>query len=102
MSEADAHLKALFGEDEPPPRDPVFTAAVMAELARRRFRADAAWLAAAAALGGLVLWALWPSLAQVLPLTRSLMPVVAALALAGLTLRACDASLGAAPPLNHD
>jgi hypothetical protein len=103
MSEADARLKALFGEDEPAPRDPVFTASVMAELARRRFRADVAWLAAGASLGALVLWALWPSLSQLMPaLTRDLMPAVAAVALAALALRVCDVRLGAVFALNHD
>jgi hypothetical protein len=103
MSVADARLKALFGEDEPAPRDLMFTAAVMAELARRRFRAEVAWLAAAASLGGLVLWALWPALSLTLPaLTRNLMPAVAAVALAALTLRACEGGGGAVLALNHD
>ena len=50
--DADARLKALFAQDEPPARDPVFSAAVMAEVVRRRFLADMALLGAAAAAGG--------------------------------------------------
>ena len=40
----DAHLKALFAEDQPPARDPAFSAAVMAAGVRRRFLWDVARL----------------------------------------------------------
>lgn len=95
MSEADARLKALFGEDQPAPRDPVFVASVMETLARRRFRDEVIWLAGVAVLSGLVLWALWPVLSQILPLfTRSLMPVVACLVLAAIALSAFEGRIG--------
>ena len=38
--DADDRLKTLFAQDEPPARDPAFSAAVMAEIARRRFLDD--------------------------------------------------------------
>jgi len=36
----DDRLKALFAYDEPPARDPAFSAAVMEKIMRRRFLAD--------------------------------------------------------------
>jgi len=79
----DAHLKALFAEDEPPARDPAFSAAVMSRVARRRFVVDVARLAGAAGLGGLVLWALRPAAEPALvDLGAGLMPAAAAATLA--------------------
>lgn len=83
MTEADARLRALFAQDEPPARDPAFSTAVMEKVARRRFAVDIARLAGATALGGLVLWAVWPALAPILAgLGPDLMPVAACLTLA--------------------
>ncbi|HET6970103.1 MAG TPA: hypothetical protein VFH92_03165 [Phenylobacterium sp.] len=88
MTEADARLKLLFAEDEPTPRDPAFSAAVMQRLERRRLGLDMAWLGGVAVLGGLVLWALWPSLQPMLAaFGQGLAPVAASLAVA-LTLLA--------------
>lgn len=92
--DADARLKALFAQDEPPARDPAFSAAVMAEVARRRFVADVALLAAAAAGGGFVLWALWPTLSPlVTTVSQGLVPVVACLALAVAAVAVLDGRL---------
>ena len=92
--DADARLKALFAQDEPPARDPVFSTAVMAEVARRRFLADMALLAAATAAGGFVLWALWPTLSPLLTtVSQGLVPVVACLTLAAAAVAVLDGRL---------
>ena len=97
MSEADARLKAIFAGDEPGPRDPVFTAAVVETIARRRFLADLALLAGAATVGALALWALWPSLEPALvSLSQSLAPIAGAVALATGVLVILGARPGAA------
>ena len=91
MTEADVRLKDLFAEDEPPARDPAFSTAVMEKIARRRFVVDVARLSGATALGGLVLWALWPALTPVLAdLGPALMPVAASATLAVLVLLALE------------
>jgi hypothetical protein len=83
MTKADDRLKALFAEDEPPARDPGFTAEVMQSIARRRFQLDLAVLGGAAAVGGLVLWALWPVAQPALvSISQALAPAAGALALA--------------------
>jgi hypothetical protein len=83
MTEADDRLKALFAADEPPARDPAFTAEVMQALARRRFQMDLALLAGATGLGGLVLWALWPVAQPVLvSMSQTLAPAAGALVVA--------------------
>jgi hypothetical protein len=75
----DDRLKALFAYDEPPPRDPAFSAAVMAEVMRRRFLADVAVLSGVSALGGTALWALWPSLQPALvAISQGLAPAIVA------------------------
>ena len=85
--DADLRLKALFAGDEPPARDPIFAAAVMARVERRRFILDVAYLTGATALGGLVLWALWPALSPLLvDAGPTLAPAAAALTLAAVTL----------------
>lgn len=95
MTEADARLKALFAEDEPPARDRAFSAALMARLERRRFAMDLAGLAGVASLGGLVLWALWPSLQPTLAMAgQGLIPVAASLVLALSVLALLDGRLG--------
>jgi hypothetical protein len=79
----DDRLKALFAYDEPPARDPAFTSAVMGEVMRRRFLADVAMLSGVSALGGMALWALWPSLQPVVvALAQGLAPAMVAGALA--------------------
>jgi hypothetical protein len=93
----DAHLKALFAEDEPPARDPAFSAAVMADIARRRFVLDVAWLSGVTALGGVVLWALWPVLDPLLAQAGpQLGPVAAAVTLAIVAVMAVDGRVTAA------
>ncbi|MBW8814371.1 MAG: hypothetical protein JF588_13165 [Caulobacterales bacterium] len=95
MTDADARLRALFAEDEPPARDPAFVAAVAHRLERRRLAQDVAWLAAAAAVGGLVLWALWPGLQPLLAAAgQNLAPVAGALALAGAVVALLEGRLG--------
>jgi hypothetical protein len=79
----DDRLKALFAHDEPPPRDPAFSSAVMAQVMRRQFILDVAFLSGVSALGGTALWALWPSLQPVLVATsQGLAPAMLAGALA--------------------
>lgn len=107
MTDADDRLKALFAQDEPPARDPAFSTAVMEEIARRRFLADVALLGAAAAAGGFVLWALWPTLSPMLTtLSQGLVPVVACLTLAATAVAVLDGRLvPGGPPgggWNHD
>lgn len=87
MSELDHRLRAIFAEDPPAANDAAFTMAVMANVARQRFALEVAALSAVTALGGLVLWAVWPLLAPVLVsvsqgLAQGLAPLGAALAIA--------------------
>jgi hypothetical protein len=103
MTDADDRLAALFAEDEPPARDPAFSAAVMQEIARRRFQTDVALLSGAAAIGGVVLWVLWPTLAPALAvLGESLMPVMACASLAITGVVLLDSRVTAAARLKHD
>ena len=83
MTQADDRLKALFAEDEPPARDPVFSMAVMERLMRRRFLEDVGILSAVSLVGGAVLWPLWPVLQPALvTLSQGFAPVLGAVALA--------------------
>jgi hypothetical protein len=83
MTPADDRLKALFALDEPPARDPAFSAAVVERLARRRCLQDCAFLGALSGLGGVALWALWPVLHPALvAVSDRLAPSAWALALA--------------------
>ena len=83
MTPHDDRLKALFALDEPPARDPAFSAAVVERLARRRCLQDMAFLAGLSALGGMALWALWPVLHPALTaVSHQLAPAAWALALA--------------------
>lgn len=66
MPTADERLQALFAAEEPPARDPVFTARVFERLARRALLLDLAWLAGACLIGALVLWRVWPHLSVAL------------------------------------
>ena len=97
MTQADDRLKAIFAADEPPPRDPAFTAGVIGALARRRFLTDMALLVGLTAVGGLVLWAVWPTLEPALvAVSQGLAPTAAALALAASLLVILGARPGAA------
>jgi hypothetical protein len=82
MPHADDQLKALFALDEPPPRDPVFSAAVMEAMMRRRFLEEVAILSLLAILGGAALWLLWPVLEPMLvTVSRGFAPALGAMAL---------------------
>lgn len=84
MDEADDKLKALFALDEPPARDPAFSAEVMARVLRREFQMDVAVVGGASLLGAAALWAAWPVLQPALiTVSQGLAPAVAVLALAG-------------------
>ena len=83
MTEADNRLKAQFALDEPPPRDAVFSTAVMEKVMRRRFQEDVALLSTASLAGGAALWAVWPTLQPALvAVSQGLAPALGALALA--------------------
>lgn len=83
MSSLDARVQALFAEDLPSQVDPGFSAMIMEQVARRQLVAEMVSLGGVAALGGLVLWALWPQLAPALVLlSQGLAPLGAALVLA--------------------
>jgi hypothetical protein len=91
MTDADDRLKALFAADEPPARDPQFSAAVMAEVARRQFVWDVGVLSVAAGAVAGVLWASWPTVAPALAgLGQSLLPVGACLTLAASAILLFD------------
>lgn len=54
-------LAALFAADLPPARDPTFQAEVLAAVARREFQRDLMSLGTLTAVGGALLWVLWPA-----------------------------------------
>ena len=85
MTPADERLRALFAQDEPPPRDPVFQAAVMERLARRRCLQDLAFLAGLSLIGAIGLWALWPVLHPALTAVSGELAPAAAVLAAALT-----------------
>ncbi len=100
---ADARLRALFASDEPPARDPLFSTAVMEEIARRRFIEDVAKLVGVATIGGMILWVLWPVLTPVVTsLSQGLAPVAACLTLAAIVVALAGVRPGAALGLEHD
>jgi len=102
MTDADDRLKALFAQDEPPARDAAFSAAVMAEVVRRRFIVDMAVLATATTAGAFVLWALWPAIAPVLAtLSEGLAPVGACLTLAAAAVLVLDRGVIPLGQRNH-
>ena len=78
MTEVDVRLRGLFDQDLPPARDAMFSATVMARMARRRLLVDLAWLLGLASLGGLILWAMWPAILPVLMSLNTVAPTVAA------------------------
>ncbi|MEO8114543.1 MAG: hypothetical protein ABI655_09185 [Phenylobacterium sp.] len=82
MSNADDRLKALFALDEPPARDAAFSAVVMEAVARRRLLGDLVLLGGASAVGGVALWAAWPTLQPaIVAISQGLAPGAAVLAL---------------------
>jgi hypothetical protein len=103
MTDADDTLRALFAADRPPVRDPVFQAAVMEAVARRRFQFDVALLSGATALGALALWALWPVVAPALAaMGESLAPVAACVSLAVTVVILMDQRVTFTALLKHD
>ena len=97
MSKADDRLRALFAQDEPPTRDPVFATGVMERMMRRRFQEEVLVLSGATAVGGVSLWALWPLLHPVLiALSQGFAPVLGATALAVSALMILNGRPGAA------
>jgi hypothetical protein len=97
MTVADERLKALFATDEPPARDPAFSAAVMERLMRRRCLQDMALLAGLSVLGAMALWGLWPTLQPALvAISGQLAPAAAALAIGASALAALRALPGQA------
>jgi len=103
MTDADDRLKALFAADEPPARDPVFSAAVLARIERRRFIEDVAMLSGVTGLGGVMLWALWPSLSPLITsVSETLAPVAACLTLAAIVTTLASGRPVAALGFEHD
>jgi hypothetical protein len=83
MTQADERLKALFAQDEPPARDPVFSHAVMAQVMRQRFREDVALLSGVSVVGAGAMWLVWPTLQPaVVAVSQGLSPAVGAIGLA--------------------
>ena len=80
---ADDRLKALFAQDEPPQRDPAFSAEVMERVMRQRFREEVAMLSGVSVIGAGALWLVWPTLqAGLITVSQSLAPAASAAALA--------------------
>ena len=67
IQSADAALAAFWAHDEPPARDPVFEAAAMARVNRRRWRVEAGEIVALAVPALAILWAAWPTLLAAAP-----------------------------------
>jgi hypothetical protein len=83
MTQADDRLKALFAEDLPPARDPVFSTVVMEQVMRRRFREDVAMLSGVSVVGAGAMWFVWPTLQTALvAVSQGLAPALGAVALA--------------------
>ncbi len=89
MTDPDTRLAALWAEDAPPERDPVFVVAVMERAARRRMAFEVAGLFPGALAATALLWAAGP---LVMRGARVVLPILASPALAvtagGLTLAA--------------
>jgi hypothetical protein len=95
---ADDRLKALFAQDEPPARDPAFSAAVMEKMVRRRWLQDLGLLAGVSAVGGTALWGFWPLVQPALTtVSGQLAPTAVALVVAVSALAALKALPGLAP-----
>ena len=87
MTQADDRLKALFAQDEPEVRDPVFATAVMEKVMRRRFQEDVAMLSGVSLVGGGVFWLVWPTIQPALvALSQGLAPALGAAAVAACAL----------------
>lgn len=100
MTSPDDRLKALFAQDEPPARDPAFSAAVMERLARRRWLHELAFLGSMSVAGALGLWASWPVLEPALTvLSGRLAPAAVALALTVSALAILGGQAGRASPV---
>lgn len=98
----DADLKALFAEDEPPSRDPKFSATVMEEVIRRRFVTDMALLAMATTAGAFLIWAIWLTLAPlVAPLRDGLAPLGACITVAAVAVALLERSVIPVRRRNH-
>jgi hypothetical protein len=75
----------------------------MEAVVRRRFIEDVALLSGATVIGGVVLWALWPSLTPVVTsLSQGMAPVAACLTLAAIVIRLAGGRPGAALGFEHD
>ncbi|MDE2488409.1 MAG: hypothetical protein KGO51_13535 [Alphaproteobacteria bacterium] len=95
MTPADERLRALLEMDEPPARDPAFSAAVMEQVMRRRWLQDLGFLAGLSLVGGAALWGLWPVLEPALiAISGRLAPAAAALAVGASALAALRALPG--------
>ncbi|WP_332769444.1 hypothetical protein [Phenylobacterium sp.] len=91
MTDDDARLAAFFAASEPPARDLAFSAEVMEAIARARFQWETARLGLFSLVGGLVLWAVWPSLAPALAqIGGGLAPAGAALVATAAVLLLAD------------
>lgn len=102
MTDVDDRLRRLFAQDEPPRRDPLFTVAVMARVARRRFLADLGVLSVLTLLGGVVLWSAWPALAtNLVPLGEALSPVIACFTMGVTAVILLEGRVTAARGLKH-
>ena len=83
MTQADDRLKALFALDEPPARDPVFSAEVIEQVMRQRLREDVALLCGVSVVFAGVLWLVWPTLQPALvAVSQGLAPALGAVGLA--------------------
>ena len=83
MTQADDRLKALFALDEPPARDPVFSAEVIEQVMRQRLREDVALLSGVSVVFAGALWLVWPTLQPALvAVSQGLAPALGAIGLA--------------------
>lgn len=83
MTAADERLRALFAYDEPPARDPAFSAELIERMAHRRWLQDLGFLGVASVMGAAVLWGVWPVAQPVLVMVASqLAPTALGLAVA--------------------
>lgn len=101
--DVDDRLRALFDEDAPPARDPLFAARVTTTLARRRFLFELAKLSGVTFLGGLILWAVWPHLSPILGiLGQGLAPLMSCVVIAATAVILADGHVASSAGLKHD
>ena len=87
MTHGDMRLKALFAQDSPPERDPIFSAEAAGALARRRFRQDMVVVTGWTLVGTLALALLEPVLMPALQaMATGLAPVALEIGAAALLL----------------